>query len=77
MKKPPSNEDGFFKDRLSLGGSANGANACASTAGDAGIGVDHELAFAFADSGNGALFCACAACNTVVIDYICHDKLPP
>lgn len=49
-----------------------GANACASAAIDAGIGVD-VIDFAFRDSAYGALGEAGAACYTCVCNYVCHN----
>lgn len=49
-----------------------GANACASAAIDAGIGVD-VIDFAFRDSAYGALGEAGAACYTCVGNYVCHN----
>jgi hypothetical protein len=67
----------FLWGRLSLGGSANGAHTCASAAGNAGIGVDHELAIAFADSVDGALICTGTTCDTFFTDNVRHSKTPP
>jgi hypothetical protein len=64
----------FSKDRLFLGRSANGASTSASTAGNAGIGVDHELAIAFADSVDGTLICASTASDALFTDNVRHSK---
>ena len=58
---------------LALLGSANGAGTGACAAGNAGICIDNVLAFAFRDSGNGALFDASAASDALISDNICHD----
>ena len=60
--------------RSGLDRSANGAHARAGAAGDAGIGVDHKLAVAFADGGNRTFLGAGAAGDTFISDYISHDK---
>ena len=49
-----------------------GANAGASTAIDACIGID-VVDFAFRDSAYGALGQSCAACYAAVGNYICHS----
>ena len=54
--------------------SANRANARAGAAGDAGIRVDHILAFTFADCGNGTFLCAGTARHALIADYICHEN---
>ena len=56
-----------------LGGSANGARSGAGAAGDAGVSVDHILAIAFGDGGNGTFLCARATGDALVTDLICHD----
>ena len=58
---------------LALLGSTNGAGTCASAAGNAGICIDNVLAFALRNSGNGALFDACAASDALISNNICHD----
>ena len=58
--------------RSGLGRRAHGADAGASAAGNAGIGIDVELAVALRDGGNGTLFCARAARDALVADCICH-----
>ena len=67
----------IFFYRLFLGRSADGANTCASTAGDAGIGVDNELAIAFADSVDGALICTGTASDAFFTDNVRHVRTPP
>ena len=37
------------------------------------VGIDHILAIAFADSFCRALLCTCAACYTIITNYICHN----
>ena len=59
-------------NRLCLGGRAHGADTGASTAGNAGIGVDFELAIALGDGGNGTLGSARATGDALVADRICH-----
>jgi hypothetical protein len=51
-----------------------GANRSASTALCALIGVD-VVDFAFRDSAHGALVDACAASNTVISNYVCHNDI--
>lgn len=51
-----------------------GANACASAAIDAGIGVD-VIDFAFRDSAYGAFGQTGAACYAFVSNYVCHNCL--
>ena len=74
IKKPLQTEQLFLNLPLRLGRSANGANARASTAGNAGVSVDHKLAGAFADGGNVTFLGAGAAGHTFVTDRICHDE---
>ena len=62
--------EGFIK--LLFLGSANGASAFASTAGDALIGVDNVLAVAFGDRANGALGLASTAHDAFIADLISH-----
>jgi len=57
---------------LSLG-SLNGANACARTAFDALICVDYVLVVALSDAFYGASILACAACDALICNYICHN----
>ena len=66
-----------FEDSLFLGRGADGAGARASSAGNAGIRVDHILAIAFADRADGALFRTCTASNALITDNKCHNKTPP
>jgi hypothetical protein len=57
---------------LLRGRSANGASVCTSTALDAGISVDHELAVALRDGLYGALTGAGAASDAFVRNLISH-----
>ena len=50
-----------------------GANRCASTAVDAGIGID-VIDFAFRDSFNGTFGKTSATSNTFVGDYVSHSS---
>ena len=58
--------------RLLLRGSANGAGAFASAAGDALFRIDDVLAFAFADRADRAFAFAGAAHDALVADFISH-----
>ena len=58
-------------------GSLNRANAGASAALDALIGVNYVFAVAFADGADRAFTRACAAGDAVITDFVCHDSLPP
>jgi hypothetical protein len=62
-----------YKEKLAFLDSLNGALVSASTAGNAGVGVDDVLAFAFGNSLNGALIGAGAASNTSVRNDVSHD----
>jgi len=50
-----------------------GANGCARTAFDAGIGIDIVLNIALGDSLNGTFGQTGAAAYTLVSDYVSHD----
>ena len=59
---------------LFLSGSANGANICAVTAGDALISIDYELAVALGNATGGAAICACAASDALITNLESHCK---
>ena len=58
--------------RLALAGSAHGASAFASTAGDALIRIDDVQAITFGDRFDGALGSASAAHNASIANLISH-----
>ena len=72
--KKPRRSGILYKRFLRLGGSAHGAHTSARAAGHAGVSVDHKLAVALGDGGNGTLFCAGAAGHALVTDLISHNK---
>ena len=55
-------------------GSANRADAVASAAFDANIGIDDELVVSFADGLDGAFSCTSTARNAVFVDYVSHKS---
>ena len=61
------------RPRSALGDSAGRACACAGTAGDAGISIDHVLSVSLGDCAYRALSLAGSAAYTRVADYICHS----
>jgi hypothetical protein len=63
----------FFVQKLSLLGSANGADTGTSTALDASIGVDYELAVALGDRLNRAICSARAASDAIIRNLVSHD----
>jgi len=70
--KKPRRSGIFYTRRLGLGRRADGANPGAGTAGHAGIRIDHVLAVALGDGGNGTLLCASTTLDALVADLICH-----
>ena len=57
--------------RLALADSLVGAGLGASSAADAGVGVNH-IDVAFADSARGANRHTGAASNTIIVNYVSH-----
>ena len=55
-----------------LVGSTDRANARASAAGNAGVGIDNVLIVAGGNSGDGAVICASAAHDAFVVDLVSH-----
>ena len=70
--RPLANRFCSFVSGLCLGGRAHGTYTRAGTAGNAGVGIDHKLAIAFADGGNRTLLGASAARNTFITDNKSH-----
>ena len=64
----------FFVQKLSLLGSANGANTGTSTALDASIGIDLVLAVSLGNCFNRALCSASAASDAIIRNLVSHDK---
>ena len=56
--------------------SAAGASVSACATLSAQLGVDRVL-LALRDSSYGTLVDTCAACNTIITNYVCHDINPP
>jgi len=59
---------------LAQADSLRGTNTCASTALSASISVNHVLISTLRDSLNGALTLTCTARDTVITNYICHNR---
>ena len=59
---------------LFLSGSANGANICAVTAGDALISIDFVLAITLGNATGGATVCACATSDALITNLESHCK---
>ena len=57
--------------------SAYRAIACTCSARDALISINYELSVSLRDSIYRAVTCTCSARNAAVIDYVCHDLIPP
>jgi len=76
-KRPSGFADGLLPFQLGFLGSANRAGTCASAAGDAGIGIDDELAIAFGNSINRAFASASAASDAFISDNVRHGVTPP
>lgn len=62
----------FLRNLFSGIGSANGASRSASTAVDAVVSVDDELAVLFGNSANGAFICASAASDAFIGNLVSH-----
>lgn len=64
----------YYSDKLFLNRSANRANVCAVTAGDALISIDYVLAITLRNAGSGAAVCACTARDALVSNLESHYK---
>jgi len=73
-EKSASQGGGLHSGESGLGGSADGAGGRAGAAFDAGALIDHVLAVAFADGGNGALSGAGAAGDAFIRNSVSHDS---
>ena len=62
---------------LALNRSRHRAVLGASAAVDAGVSVDHVLAFALSDSVDRAVAGANAAGDAIIVNNVCHNSIPP
>lgn len=62
----------LYLSRLFLAGCAYGTCFCTGTAANALVSVDLVLIVSFGNATYGTCGSACAACDAVVTDYVCH-----